>query len=157
MDVERAHRRVDGEELAHPTENLEETGQRRRGRKPHHPEAVTRELHDLPHRTETLIHPRHVMVPRAYHRDREKRDSQDHDGDEARYGPAGNGCRQGDVQDEPDHGDEVEDAMREHRPQQARPRTSLRQAPVERARILPPWPRWLSAELARRPRRRCRC
>src|SRR6266487_2636263 len=131
VDPERAHRRVDGQQLTRPAEQLKEQRERG-GRGPaHDAEPVTREPHHLAHRTETVFDPRITVVAGTQHREGEEDDAEDNDRDQTRDGPARNVCGQGHVHDQDDDGDQIEDAVREHRAEQARPGAALRHAPVE--------------------------
>ena len=125
VDPERAHRRVHREQLAGPSEHLEQTRRRGRGGTAHDSEPVTREPQDLAHRTKTFLDTGHAIVPRAHRGDREQRHTGDDDRNQARHCPLGNARGRNDVRDQPDHGNEVEDPVCEHRPEQPRPHTLL--------------------------------
>ena len=86
VDVEGPHRRVDREELAEPTEALEERGHRRRGRRVQHAETVPAHLHQPADRAEPLHH-RLVPVPRAREGECEQCEADRHHDNEARDRP----------------------------------------------------------------------
>ena len=88
-------------------------------------EAVASKAHDLAHRSEPFLDAGHAIVPRAHHGDGEQRDAGDDDREQARHRPVGNVRGRNDIPDQPDHRDEVEDAVSEHRAEQAGPHSFL--------------------------------
>src|SRR5829696_4468187 len=125
VDVEPAHGRVDGEELAEPAEALEEDRPERGKRLVHHAEAVARHRHDTLERARLLEH-RAVMPARHHERDEEKHGPNGHDRDQAGERPAWNLGRRQHVGDEQERGDDVEDTVGKHRPYECRPPAVLR-------------------------------
>src|SRR5882724_1503229 len=62
VDSERAHRRVDGQQLTRPAEQLKEQRERGGRRAAHDAEPVAREPYDLAYRTESVLDPRVTVV-----------------------------------------------------------------------------------------------
>ena len=124
MDVESPHSRVDGEELAEPPEPLEGDREQGRRRRAHHSEAPAAHRDQPPHRPEHLEVDRAVMTPRGSQREREERRADGHEDDQARDRPVRDLRRHQHVRDQEHDRDEVEDAVREHRPDERRPGTS---------------------------------
>ena len=122
VDVERAHRGVDGEELARPADDLEEDrGPRRAGERitpsPARPIASSRRSGPSPSIG---------IAGEPARRDEREDEEADAEADHEDQGRArrGRDARRGDdVEDEQEHRDDVEDAVREHRPDERRPRS----------------------------------
>jgi len=143
VDSERAHRGVHRKQLTRPAEQLEEERKRCGSGPPHDAQPVTREPYDLAHRTKPVLEPRVLVVTRAQHGDGEEDDADDDYCNQTRNGPTRNVCGHRHVHDQRDDGDEIEDAVRENRAEQARPGATLTHAPIQHSN---------SCELADPPR-----
>ena len=131
VDPERAHRRVDREQLTCPPEHLEEDRERCRPGLAHHTEAVAREPDHLPHGTEPLVDACVVVATGSHDRDAEEHDARGDDGDQARDGPVRDVRGDDDVDDQRAHGNEVEHAVREDRAEEPGPGALLLHVPVQ--------------------------
>jgi hypothetical protein len=114
VDVEGPHRRVDREELAQPTEALEERCDRRRPRRVQDAEPVLDHGHDAPDRPQLLEH-RLVVPPGAGDGERQQPEPDHADDDQTRDRPVRDLRGQEHVKDQADGRDQVEEPVREDR------------------------------------------
>ena len=128
VDVEGPHRRPDREQLAEPAHALEQRRAHRRHRLVQHPEPVAGHRHEPAHPSRLVQHGA-VTTASAREREREERERDDDRDHEAGQRPVRDLGRQQHVDDQQHHREEVEDAVREDRPHERRPRIA---APLSR-------------------------
>ena len=121
VEVERAHHRPDGEQLHQPADALEERGPERGQRSPQDGEALTSHQHESAQGSHPVVDPA-LARSRRQQADREQADPDDAEDDQARDRPVRDLRGQQHPGDENRDGEEIEEAVREHRPEQRRAR-----------------------------------
>src|SRR5262249_12000269 len=124
-DVERAQGGVDREELTDPARDLQEDGEGRADRRPHDAEPLPGHRGEPTCRTDGVesVHVR-VWPARARKRKGEETGADSDEDEQARDRPGGDLRRPDDVEDEDQHGNEIEHAMREDGADESRPQTT---------------------------------
>jgi hypothetical protein len=114
MDVEGAHRDVDGEQLEDPAGALEQDRPRGRGRRLHHRQPAARHPEQATDRPR-VVEPHALAPPRAQHRRGEQPDSERGHHEEARHRPVRDLGRHEHVAHEQQRRNHVEEPVCEHR------------------------------------------